>query len=121
MQEFVNIKNNAGGRHFNKNAFTEKLLGNTSLYEELIAYSFIQIPQDIQNIKKYIAEKNVEKIKMSAHKLKGTSLNMCFEILAEIAIKIEDCCENDSGLYGPYIEKAESEWNEVKKELKAGS
>lgn len=120
MQEFINIQNDAGGKHFNKNVFTEKLLGNTALYEELIAYSFIQIPQDIQNLKKYIAEKNIEKIKTSAHKLKGTSLNMCFEILAEIAVKIEDCCENDNRLYNSYLEKAESEWDEVKKELKAG-
>lgn len=107
--------------HFNKSGFSEKLLGNNSLFIELIEYSIIQIPDEITNLKKAYDSKDVGKFKLFAHKLKGTALNMCFERLACIAIEAEEAAENNfdgDDILLDKLNRLESEWFKVEEEIK---
>jgi HPt (histidine-containing phosphotransfer) domain-containing protein len=120
MSECNAYSTNDNKPHFNKSGFSEKLLGNNSLFIELIEHSIIQIPDEINNLKKAFDSKDIERFKLFAHKLKGTALNMCFERLACIAIETEETAENNfdgSDILCDKLNRLEGEWHEVKEEI----
>ncbi len=106
--------------HFDKPGFTAKLLGNKALFLELIEHSIIQVPEEINNLKRALHNQDTERFKLFAHKLKGTALNMCFERLACIAIEAEKTAENNfagSDILNENLNRLESEWHKVKEEI----
>lgn len=112
--------NNDNKPHFDKPGFLEKLLGNNSLFIELIKHSILQVPEEINDLKSTLDNKDAEKFKLFTHKLKGTALNMCFERLACIAIEVEEAAENNFTGYDKLrdnLNRLETEWHEVKKEI----
>ena len=112
--------NNDNKPHFDKPGFLEKLLGNNSLLIELIKHSILQVPEEINNLKRALDNKDAEKFKLFAHKLKGTALNMCFERLAIIAIEAEETAENNftgDDILRDNLNRLETEWHKVKEEI----
>lgn len=120
MSESNAYLNSVNKHHFDKSGFAAKLLGNDSLFFELIKHSIVQVPEEINDLKKALDAKDVERFKLFAHKLKGTALNMCFERLASIAIEAEETVENNFAghdILRDKLNRLEIEWHKVKEEI----
>lgn len=72
-------------KHFNKQSFMNRIDYEQELFDELIADSLPMIEDYIENIRKSIENFDIDAVNKGAHKLKGISLNMSFEQLADCA------------------------------------
>ena len=82
--------------HFDKTLLMENINQNHTVFKELLELIPVQFSHDITSLGKAIDEKNVERIRKSAHSIKGASLGMCFYRMADLAIEIEVSADNES-------------------------
>jgi HPt (histidine-containing phosphotransfer) domain-containing protein len=73
----------------------ESIGNNQLIYEELLEAVQFQFAQDIAILQKALGERNLSDIKKAAHSLKGASLNMWFNKMAELAIEFELYLDKD--------------------------
>jgi len=87
--------------HFEKGIFIQNIGGDMPLYKKLLAFVKEDFPVKIQEARSSISQKDCTKLASTAHTLKGSSLNMRFTKLAELAAKLEAECKkgkNSAGL-----------------------
>jgi PAS domain S-box-containing protein len=75
--------------HFDQDQFMENISHNQDLFKELIEMTPEQFSGDIALLKNSIDKNESDNIKKAAHAIKGVSLGMCFNHLAELARGIE--------------------------------
>jgi signal transduction histidine kinase/DNA-binding response OmpR family regulator len=88
--------NNENIVHFDRNQLMENINHNQTLFIELIEMTPEQFSGDIALLKNSIYNNDIEKIRKAAHAIKGVSLGMCFNHLAELAKWIELDSEKDT-------------------------
>jgi len=98
---------------FDKEELMDKIYNNKSLYQELINVSLEEMPEHINDLTRFIKEKNLVEIKRVAHKIKGSALNMCFKKIARIARLIEENYEKDMDYVLELSKEIEEEWEKV--------
>ncbi|MCC5815155.1 MAG: Hpt domain-containing protein [Leptospira sp.] len=83
--------NHSGMVHFNRANLLNKLGGNESFLKEILGMvKSGLIESDILELEQKISNKEDESsIRKIAHKVKGTALGVCFEILADYASQLE--------------------------------
>jgi len=98
--------------HFDKAMFMENIGNSQAIYDELFEVVPIQFSTDLALLETAIRVRNLPDIKKAAHSIKGSSLNMCFIKLAELAREIEsDIDEN-------HLEKLDAVYNDLISEWK---
>ena len=83
--------------HFDKEKLLSKI-GNKETMLTILEMSKLEYPKYVLEIQNAISEKNIELIKRSAHKLKGSAQNLEFNQLGELARLIEKNAENNTKL-----------------------
>lgn len=97
----------------------EKLLnktGSIELVNTLLAMAKTEYPVYIDEIKAVIDDENVDQIKIKAHKLKGSALNMEFSKLGSIAQEIEKSA-SDTSHSKQLLNSLMEEWTCLSKEI----
>ena len=79
----------SGNIHFDRMMVLESIGNSEVILEELLEAAQVQFAQDILRLRIAIEEQNLSNIKMLAHSIKGASLNMYFNKMAELAIEFE--------------------------------
>lgn len=92
-------------------------IGNEELMYSLLSMSETEYPKYINEIKDAIAIGDPTEIKQKAHKLKGSSLNMEFVKMGEIARDIE-LNATESMLLQGFVDQLEKEWELLLLEFK---
>ncbi len=91
------------------------LFNNNSILKELMAMALKEIPARINEIGYAYKEKDQTKVKIAAHKLKGSSSSMRLSLLAKIAEKIEsESNDNWSDNLILNLSELKAEWEIVK-------
>lgn len=105
--------------HFDKTALLQRIENNLTFYQKLLSIAPSQIQNYLASLKESIHNNKKDQIKISAHSIKGISLQMNFNILAEIALKIEEKAleEQPAGLEKLFCELS-SEWEKIELLLK---
>ncbi len=99
-------------QHFNKEEFYNRLAVKESLLKKIMNNSKENIPQILNSLEKAINSRDRDQIKRTAHQLKGASLNMSFNILAEMSKNMESRIElNDMESLADIFQDMEQEWN----------
>ena len=107
------IKNDAT-LHFDKTSFLQKINHDKNFFKEVIEIARLTIPQTIRQLDKAINEQNRDEIQKSAHKIKGSVSNICFNQLAELAKTVEkECVAGNYEQLTELFEKIQKEWEEV--------
>lgn len=108
--------NNFEQKHFNVDSLKKRLNYNEELYLELIKESMEFINEYIKNISTNIEKGDSNLIYRMAHKLKGISLNMSFELMAHLA---ESILENNTNknLCLDILVQIQEEFDLLKKQL----
>ena len=80
---------NSGNIHFDRMMVLESIGNSEIIFEELMEAAQVQFAHDIALLREAIKERNLSNVKMIAHSIKGASLNMYFNKMAELAIEFE--------------------------------
>jgi len=109
-----------------KNDFLSSLSKALNLNKDavinLVNIYFENVKKDLKELKEAIKKKNFEEIRKYAHKIKGSSLNLGIDEVAEIANYIEENAKNKKEIdYENYFEKLTNFINNLEKEVKRES
>jgi PAS domain S-box-containing protein len=75
---------------FDRDGFSERIGGNTELYDEIVPIFLEKFPKEISVLHSFIEKQDFEKIRLQAHSIKGMCLNIGADVLADFAKKIEN-------------------------------
>ncbi|RZS93571.1 PAS domain-containing hybrid sensor histidine kinase/response regulator [Aquimarina brevivitae] len=104
--------------HFRFSKLTEGIANDMDIAQDLITMFMTNMPTKIDRLVQACHEKDLVDIKALAHSIKGSSLSMYCDILADIAGKIENATkENFSENIEVLISELNNEWEMVKKLL----
>ena len=89
---------------------------NTSVINSLLNLALNEIPHQIIELESAFIEKNHENISSAAHRIKGSSINMRFSLMADIAGELENSSHNNwNEKLEPHLSELKAEWELVKK------
>jgi HPt (histidine-containing phosphotransfer) domain-containing protein len=83
--------NNSEKAHFNRAGLLDKVGGNESFFIEILGMvKSGLIETDIDELKNTVdLQEDISSVRKMAHKIKGSALGVCFEVLAEYANQLE--------------------------------
>jgi HPt (histidine-containing phosphotransfer) domain-containing protein len=81
--------------NFDQQMLKESIGHNQVILGEILEAVQIQFDKDLASLGNAISEKNLAEIKKAAHSIKGASLNMRFNRMAELSKKIELFLDQD--------------------------
>jgi len=84
--------------HFDKQEVLEKYDNDEEFIATFLATAFETMPQYLNALHDALVENNVNQIKFNAHSLKGMARGIGFNVMTDLALKIEKSCENDYDL-----------------------
>jgi len=93
--EVAKTVENQGNIHFDRIMVMEGIGSNEMIFDELLSAVESQFGQDIELLGRAIEHRNIADIKRIAHSIKGASLNMWFNKMAELAIEFELYLDKD--------------------------
>ncbi|MDA3900628.1 MAG: Hpt domain-containing protein [Spirochaetes bacterium] len=107
------MRNKVKQRVFDRTGHNEKL------YNMLVEIGLRTIPQYMEKLEKYIKKSDYKELKITAHSLKGASLNLAISEVADIAGEIQNLAttENDIAKIEILYKKLVNEWEIVRKDL----
>ena len=97
-------------KHFDIECLSKKFDNNQDFLKKLICLSIEQNKKDVIELEDALSSQNHAKIKLLAHKMKGSNANMCFYALSDLALKLEKSVPFDSSII--YEIKAEVDFLE---------
>ncbi|MEM7394490.1 MAG: response regulator, partial [Verrucomicrobiota bacterium] len=107
-------------KRFNMDQF-KNMTGADDEFMKEVATDFLEDGEkQVEQIKQFTDEKNLEKIGQNAHALKGVSANLGAEALSDLAHHIELHATRNKDLAGveSALDELEEEWDQVKDYLK---
>lgn len=81
--------------HFDKRLLMENLGNNEELINTLVTTALSSLSKNLDKLTIAFSEKNAQEVKRCAHQIKGTALNVGFNILAELSEQVETAIELD--------------------------
>ena len=95
--------------HFNKTNLLAKIGNDVSLLDNMLNLAKVEYPKYMSEIESAVAERDSIKIRKAAHKLKGSALNMDYNILGELAAQTEEIADRPE-LIPEHLYKMQQEW-----------
>ncbi len=103
---------------FRKDALLERLLQDTDLVRSLIGIFLDHIPEQISSLKRSCDDGNFENVKQLAHSIKGASLNISADSLAEACRKMElGAADHDRDTLQKLLLEVQNQYSLLKHEL----
>ncbi|WP_406660944.1 histidine kinase N-terminal 7TM domain-containing protein [Methanolobus sp. ZRKC3] len=102
---------------FDKERLLKTLHGNEEAYYSLVPMAVESVTCDLENMITDFSRQDIEGIKAHSHKMKGTSLNIGFNILAELSKVLEDAIEANEKNIPDLLEQIQNEIELVKQDL----
>jgi HPt (histidine-containing phosphotransfer) domain-containing protein len=99
-------------QHFQKDTLLEKIGFDASVFDQLVELTLKEYPKYIETLESAIDTNDLDEIKSTAHKLKGSAFNMEFNVLGNLAKEIEINCENKEKLPSLF-DNIKTEWQKV--------
>jgi PAS domain S-box-containing protein len=99
-------------QHFQKDALLEKIGFDAAVFDQLVELTQKEYPKYIETLGNAIESADLEEIKSTAHKLKGSAFNMELNILGNLAKEIEINCEDNEKLPSLF-DNIKNEWQKV--------
>jgi len=107
--------------HFDKERLKTRLNNNEAIYNQFLLLIKKNLEQPctdmLAEMEEHLANNNLKGIKTISHKLKGTALSACFDVLVELNKKIEQQEELDLVFTKDMIEKIRLEINYLREDL----
>lgn len=92
------------------------LLNNASIVKEVMTLALTEIPAQILELENACEEKNHHKVNIAAHRIKGSSSSMRFNLIAKIVEPIEiESKHNWNDNLILHLPELKAEWEIVKK------
>ena len=70
--------------------------GDRDFTKSMLSDAVIEIPKGVNDLQTLCRGRDLEAIRLQAHKIKGMAANLCLAVLREIAYKIEIAAKNGS-------------------------
>jgi HPt (histidine-containing phosphotransfer) domain-containing protein len=102
--------------HFNSEQLLIRCGNKRELVLKLINIVLLDIPKQLENLDLAVNQGNIEGMWKIAHKIKGTSLNVEFPVLKEIAASIEKIGKSAQAItpeLNSLIEDLKKEWDVI--------
>ncbi|WP_394697891.1 response regulator [uncultured Methanomethylovorans sp.] len=103
--------------HFDKRLLMENLGNNEELINSLITTALKSLSKNLDKLTIAFSEKNVKEVKRYAHQIKGTALNIGFNILAELAEQVESAIEFNDIKTSDLLESMKYEMETLKRDI----
>ncbi len=103
--------------HFDKRLLMENLGNNEELINNLVTTALISLSTNLEKLTIAFSEKNVKEVKRYAHQIKGTALNIGFNILAEFAEQVESAIEFNDIKTSNLLESMKYEMETLKRDI----
>jgi PAS domain S-box-containing protein len=104
--------------HFDREKLLDNVNGDEDLLNKLTAMALRSFSLQLEKIKTSLSQMDIEQIKLDTHKMKGSALNVGFNILAELAREIEEEIETGEDAIPQVLEEVEREIGFLECELK---
>jgi HPt (histidine-containing phosphotransfer) domain-containing protein len=108
--------NESNQRVFDKEAFLQRVNYDFDIVLLLQSEVFDRMPDLIDQLKAFMESNETERLRQTAHEIKGTALNMSFNRLASWAVSIENILRDGNGTtdrMGEAINSIALEWDNV--------
>ena len=83
---------------FDRDGFLDRIDGNTELYHKMTSMFLEEFPQQLSLLFPLIEKKDLNEIYLRSHCMKGMSLSMGAEVLADFAKKIEEISRQNGSI-----------------------
>ncbi|MBP7564145.1 MAG: response regulator, partial [Candidatus Cloacimonetes bacterium] len=103
--------------HFDKAELLKKTGQNHSVVQELIQVILEDFPAYVSDLSQAVKQKDMDKIKMTAHTIKGAAANMSLKYFSELAKNIEMDIKHNEGKFESIQEELVQEWQLLEKLL----
>ena len=104
--------------HFDRERLLENVSGDENLLNKLTGMAIRSFSLQLEKIRASFSQGDTEQIKLDTHKMKGSALNVGFNILAELAREIEEAIETDEGSIPKVLEEVEKEIRALESDLR---
>jgi CheY-like chemotaxis protein len=104
--------------HFDKCRLMSSISGDDETYKKLSTMALRSVTSNLEEINNKYTDQDFDGVKETAHKMKGVSLNIGFNILADMAKELEDYVENQVESIPEMLEVIENEIELIKLEIK---
>ncbi len=111
------LKEDISIKQFNKTELLNRLYGNEDLLKELLSIAPVQIESNIQEIETAIKNSELKRINSLAHTLKGSSLNLSFHNLANLANQLISTSSFSIEDYYNIFYNISTEWQSLKRKI----
>ncbi|WP_164997738.1 PAS domain S-box protein [Methanolobus psychrotolerans] len=95
--------------HFDGDSLMGSVNGNKELYDNLIFMAISSLARNFEDITDSFSQNDMEKVRSSAHCIKGTSLNIGFSIMADLTGELEKAVELENEKIPELLEKMKAE------------
>lgn len=79
---------------FDRESFLKRIGGNEALCQELLGIFIERVPTQMQRLRGFLAQGDMERVKIEAHALKGMAVNLSANRFSGIAAAIEKAAGN---------------------------
>ncbi|RQD66739.1 MAG: response regulator [Tindallia sp. MSAO_Bac2] len=104
--------------HFNRNRLMKQLGHSEESFQIIAETANSHFPEAIGSLKEALDQKDTEKVLLTAHALKGASMNLAMDRLAEIFLEMEKMARNEDDIsweeLEEWLQEVEVEWNIVR-------
>ncbi|WP_256623304.1 PAS domain S-box protein [Methanolobus chelungpuianus] len=105
---------------FDRDRLLDNVNGDEELLNRLVGMALSSFAQHLENIRCSLAGNDLEQLRRDVHRIKGSALNVGFNILGELAGEIEEALESNGQIIPGLLEEMQTEIRHLESELKEG-
>jgi two-component system sensor histidine kinase/response regulator len=103
---------------FKRSALLDRLDGDEELFKQVIAVFIKDIPDQLEELKQGLSDKNAEVVERKAHRIKGASANVGAQALSDVALEAEMAGrEGNLDRAAPLVENLEQAFERLREVL----
>nr|WP_209618725.1 histidine kinase N-terminal 7TM domain-containing protein [Methanolobus bombayensis] len=114
----IATENETESVHFDKVRLMSTIAGDDETYKRLSTMALRSVTSSLEETINNYSEQDLQGVKENAHRMKGVSLNIGFDILASMAKELEDSVENQVENIPEMLETIEKEIGLIESEIK---
>ncbi|WP_321430565.1 histidine kinase N-terminal 7TM domain-containing protein [uncultured Methanolobus sp.] len=115
--EYASLKSDYESLHFDKIRLMNSIQGDDETYRRLSTMALRSVVSNLEEMVNRYTDQDLQGVKENAHRMKGVSLNIGFNILATMAKELEDSVENSVHHIPEMLETMENEIELIKLEI----
>jgi len=105
---------------FDRDRLLDNVNGDEELLNRLVGMALSSFAQHLEHIRCSLSGNDLEQLRRDVHRIKGSALNVGFNVLGELAGEIEEALEGDGQIIPGLLEEMQTEIRHLESELKDG-